>query len=144
VKPSAKRTANAVNSTIAEASCPFCVSLVCRAHLTRRREEKTLSPLLARRASLLESAKGWLGKWKAAEARLKRAKTQQRVAVKKARTYEAFTGGWPDTSTTPPSWKSSLTAAVHTTDREVGLAIADVEKKRDSFANCMRWMLEGK
>ncbi len=144
MKPSAKRTANAVNSTIAEGACTNCMTLVCRAHVARRRGERTLSASLARRAGLFASAKGWLGKWKAAEARLKRAKSQQRVAVKKARTYEAFTGGWPDTSTAPPSWKTSLTAAVHTADREVGLAIADVERKRNAFASCMRWILEGK
>ncbi len=144
MKPSAKRTANAVNSTIAESACTNCVTLVCRAHVARRRGESTLSASLARRAALFDSARGWLGKWKAAEARLRRAKTQQRVARKKSKVFAAFTGGWPDTATTPPSWKASLDSAVIVADRELGQAIADVERKRNAFASCMRWMLEGK
>lgn len=131
MKLSAKRTANAVNSSISEASCLNCVMLICRAHLTRRRDEKTLSPLLARRAALLETGKSWLGKWKAAEARLKRAKSRYTVACKAAAEGPSYADG--------REYEERRLA-----DQERGRAIADVERKRNSFANCMRWMLEGK
>lgn len=114
---------------LAPHACPKCV----------------LFPAYARRASMLESAKGWLGKWKAAEARLRRAKTKLRSARARARkvwteAMEIWERGNPGGA--QPRWIGDV--EVREAEREVGRAIADVEKKRDAFASCARWMLEGK
>lgn len=95
-------------------SCPDCLHVRCRLHAKKPGERS--------RGLSLSSARSWLFKWERAEERLKKARKEERSARKKSNTtFERFY------------------AAANETRR----AEADVEKKKDSFAFCMRWMLEG-
>ena len=94
-------------------SCSDCLRVKCRLHAVSTEERS--------RGVTLSSARGWLRKWERAEERLKLARREERSARKNSnKHFERFY------------------AAVN----ERHCAEADVEKKKDSFASCMRWLME--
>jgi hypothetical protein len=112
--------------------CPDCLAVMCKFHargeFASTGEKQT--------ALALDSGRGWLSKWRRAETRLACARHE----LKSTHAYIASERKLTAHIRTSPALARRLNAA----QEEMRLALADVAKRKDSFASCMRWMLEGR
>ncbi|MFZ2152042.1 MAG: hypothetical protein WAV09_02980 [Minisyncoccia bacterium] len=110
--------------------CTVCLTVRCSMHVAKPQPQKRADALH------LQSGRYWLSHWRSAEFRLKAARSAKR-SVRLRITHERRTTGFA----TP---RKVLRNALVVAEEEVRLSINAVEKYRNSFSSCMRWLLEGK
>lgn len=109
-------------------SCPDCLRVKCRLHASKPEERS--------RGVTLGSARGWLKKWERAEERLKKAQSEMRSARAALRAFRCTEGYLREVM--------FLNTRYAVASDELRCAEADVVKKKDSFAFCTRWLMEGR